>query len=135
MDEKDMIDMALSKLGGEMEDMEGKSAMTHEEQHCLDPMSCDEHNPFSMDRVDSDGRQGSQDGPAAEGVEIDVIEPKSLGGGESGEKYAQGGMVIDPTESRGPGEMSASKDDLTDKHLGASSMTQEEEDELRKLFS
>jgi len=85
VDEKDMIDMALSKLGGEMEDMEGKSAMTHEEEHCLDPMACDEHNPLSMDRVDTDGRQGNQDGPDAGGVEIEVSKIEPQGGEMSDE--------------------------------------------------
>lgn len=87
MDEKDMIDMALSKLGGEMEDMEGKSAMTHEEEHCLDPMACDEHSPFSsMDHVDTAGHEGNQDGPDANGVEIEVSKIEPAGGDMSPEE-------------------------------------------------
>lgn len=39
-----MLDMALEKLMGDMDDLEGSSAMSHSQEECPDPLTCSAHD-------------------------------------------------------------------------------------------
>ena len=43
MQKEDLLDMALEKIMGEMDDVEGHSAMEHSLEDCPDPLNCDQH--------------------------------------------------------------------------------------------
>lgn len=65
-----MLDKALEMLGGDMDDMEGKSAMSHTLDECPDPFGCTQH--------DSELGQHLTQEPAA--VKIEVHKLGGLGG-------------------------------------------------------
>ncbi len=44
MDKNALLDMALEKLMGDMDDIEGSSALEHDIDHCEDPLSCTMHD-------------------------------------------------------------------------------------------
>ena len=44
MDKSSLIDAALAKLGDDMDDMEGSSAMSHGLDECPDPANCKMHD-------------------------------------------------------------------------------------------
>lgn len=44
MERDKMIDMALEKLMGDMDDLEGKGAMSHSMEDCPDPLGCKMHD-------------------------------------------------------------------------------------------
>ena len=70
MNKSDLMDIALEKLGGDMDDLEGHSAMSHSAEDCPDPLGCKMH----------DGELGDNLSPAAvEGKPILEIEVKGEG--------------------------------------------------------
>ena len=71
MDKSALIDAALDKLIGDMDDMEGKGAMAHSLDECSDPLTCGMH----------DGELGDNLSPATAGEPAAVkIEVSHLGG-------------------------------------------------------
>ena len=44
MEKAKMFDMALDKMLGELDDIEGHGAMSHSLEECPDPMNCDMHD-------------------------------------------------------------------------------------------
>ncbi len=71
MDRSAIFDAALERLMGDMDDMEGSSAMKHSVDECPDPMSCDQH----------DSELGENLTPApkpAIAIEIKGAEPESM---------------------------------------------------------
>lgn len=44
MDKVKLFDAALDQLMGDMDDMEGHSAMAHSVEDCPDPFNCEEHD-------------------------------------------------------------------------------------------
>lgn len=44
MDKSGVIDKALEMLAGDMDELEGKSAMAHSLDDCPDPLTCGEHD-------------------------------------------------------------------------------------------
>lgn len=43
MDKSALLDIALEKLMGDMDDLEGSGAMSHSAEDCPDPLGCDQH--------------------------------------------------------------------------------------------
>ncbi len=62
MDKTALLDMALEKLMGDMDDMEGSNAMSHSAEDCPEPLTCGEH----------DGELGKDLTPDGGKVEIEV---------------------------------------------------------------
>lgn len=59
MDKSSLIDAALDKLMGDMDDMEGSSAMKHPMEECPDPVGCTQHDSElgeSMTPLPTDGK-------------------------------------------------------------------------------
>ena len=44
MKDSEMMDAALERLINDMDDMEGKSAMSHSLEECPDPLNCTQHD-------------------------------------------------------------------------------------------
>ncbi len=55
MDKGNLLDIALEKLAGDMDDLEGSEAMKHSPEDCPDPLGCKMH----------DGELGDNLSPAA----------------------------------------------------------------------
>jgi hypothetical protein len=88
MNKSALLDIALEKLAGDMDDLEGSSAMSHSAEECPDPLGCKMH----------DGEMGDNLTPAAaekaDGKPILEIEVKSGGlpsmeGAKDGESKAE----------------------------------------------
>lgn len=62
MDKSGLIDAALEKLMGDMDDMEGSGAMSHSLDECPDPLGCTMH----------DADEGAALTPEPKGVTIEV---------------------------------------------------------------
>ncbi len=73
MNKSELLDIALGKLSGDMDDLEGSSAMSHTAEECPDPLGCKMH----------DGELGDNLSPAAaekvDGKPILEIEVKGEG--------------------------------------------------------
>lgn len=44
MDKSALMDMVLDKIMGELDDVEGSSAMAHSAEECPDPLTCSQHD-------------------------------------------------------------------------------------------
>lgn len=64
----DLIDAALEKLIGDMDDLEGSAATAHDVDSCPDPLTCKAH----------DGELGENLSQGGDGVEVEV---KKIGKG------------------------------------------------------
>ncbi len=109
MNKSDMMEMALDKLMGDMDDIEGDSSMAHDQDECPDPLGCKMH----------DAESGEALAGKPSGVEIEI---KKIGEGVPSMK----GIPADsPGEEPEEGKESAAEDGLS----------AEEAEELRKLLS
>lgn len=55
MDKNAMLEMALDKIMGDLDDVEGKGAMAHGMDECPDPLNCKMHEGNSSDNLTPDG--------------------------------------------------------------------------------
>jgi hypothetical protein len=81
MDKQSMMDMALEKILNEIEDVEGKDAITHAPEHCLDPMSCAEHSDMGvkdMDDMDNNMDESVMGKPAAIEISVEKQSPMMM---------------------------------------------------------
>ena len=62
-----MFDAALERMLGELDDVEGSSAMSHSADECPDPLGCTAHDDEHGDNLSPLG-----DKPAGDGVTIEV---------------------------------------------------------------
>ena len=62
MEKSAMLDKALELVMGDLDDMEGSSAMSHSMDECPDPLTCGQH--------DSDLGDGLSKEPAAVSIEV-----------------------------------------------------------------
>ncbi len=102
-----MMDMALERLMGDMDDLEGDASMAHSQEDCPDPLGCKMHDSESGDAL-----------PAKPtGVEIEI---KKIGEGM-------------PSLKGVPGE---SPSEEVSEHEGKAEdgLSAEEAEELRKLL-
>ena len=89
MDKASMLDAALDKILGELDDVEGKGAMSHSMDECPDPFNCKEHESDSGSTMTPDGGEPSikieiskmrlpsmegKEGPAEDGLSSDEQE-------------------------------------------------------------
>lgn len=108
MNKSDLMEMALEKLVGDMDELEGKSSMEHSVEDCPDPLGCTMHEGESGDALSGDGNGG---------VEIEI---KKIGSGL-------------PSMKGTPGESAAEE---MAEHEGAAEdgLSPEEAEALRKLL-
>lgn len=107
MNKSDLMEMALERLVGDMDDLEGDSAMAHSQDECPDPLSCTMHESEAGDALSG----------KPSGVEIEV---KKIGAGLPSMKG---------TPSEPPAEEAAEHEGAAEDGLSA-----EEAEELRKLL-
>ena len=88
MDKDKLMDMALEKIIGELDDVEGRGAMSHTLEECPNPESCDMHDmELGKSLAPEDGHDGavkieiSKLGPSMEGA----ANPDSLAEGKEEE--------------------------------------------------
>ena len=72
-----MMDSALAKIMGELDDVEGSSAMSHSMDECPDPLTCGQHD-------DEAGESLAGEKPAVS-IEIHKLGMPSLDGGKADE--------------------------------------------------
>ena len=65
MDKAKMMDMALEKIMGELDEVEGHSAMEHSLEDCPDPFTCEQHS----------GELGKNLAPEPAAVKIEIHKP------------------------------------------------------------
>ena len=80
-DDKDLIDVALSKILDDMDDMEGKGAMEHSLEECENPMECNQHGTDAEDGLNPGD---SEHKPVLEVTIEKHGSPTMTGSGESG---------------------------------------------------
>lgn len=74
MDKNAMLEMALDKIMGDLDDVEGKSAMAHEMDECPDPLNCKMHEGSSSDNLTPEG------GMPAIKIEVSKMKMPSMDG-------------------------------------------------------
>ena len=93
MKDSDHMDAALAKILDDMDDMEGKSAMSHSLEDCPDPMSCTQHD----DEVK--GNLTPEDGKSAPGLTIVVGDGMMPKLGEKGSEEGKADEGLSPEEA------------------------------------
>ena len=83
MDKAKMMDMALEKIMGELDEVEGHSAMEHSLEDCPDPFTCEQHSGEL-------GKNLAPEEPAAVKIEIHKPGMPSLDGEKLPEEGAEG---------------------------------------------
>ncbi len=73
MNKSELMDVALEKLMGDMDDVEGSSAMSHSAEDCPDPLGCKMHDSEMADNLSGAEKK--------EGDPILAIEIKGKGEG------------------------------------------------------
>lgn len=68
MNKNALMDVALEKLMGDMDDLEGSSAMSHSAEECPDPLGCKMHDSEMGDNLSGDGKP--KDGAALLSIEV-----------------------------------------------------------------
>ncbi len=93
MNKSALMDIALEKIMGDMDDMEGSSSMAHSAEDCPDPLGCKMHdgelgenlNPAAAEKMDGKPLleieiKGKGDGlPSMEGAKDDAAEKEVEG--------------------------------------------------------
>ena len=92
-DKRDMMDEVLSKLMGDMDDLEGKSAMSHSLEECPDPMNCEQHNEELGHHLTPDG------GEPAVKIEIHKGGLPSMDGKSADEEGKKAEEGLSPAEA------------------------------------
>jgi hypothetical protein len=84
MNKSELMEMALEKLVGDMDDLEGSGAMAHSTEDCPDPLGCTMHEAEAGDSLSSDAKPGDKPGlPSMKGT-------PSKGDGEEVVEEAEG---------------------------------------------
>lgn len=86
-----MMDLALEKIMGELDDIEGKSSMEHSLEECPDPLNCDQHGLES-------GKALAPEEPAAVKIEVHKMGMPSLDGAKEDEGEADEGLSPEEAE-------------------------------------
>lgn len=81
MDHRDMLEAALDKMMGDLDDIEGKGAVKHSLSECPNPEECDQHSD-EMPKMDDGGEEmpDKKDGHSAlpiMSVSVEKMKPKS----------------------------------------------------------
>lgn len=82
MEKSAMLDKALELIMSDLDDMEGKSAMSHSMDECPDPLTCGEHDSELGSSLSSEVKPGEED-PAAVKIEISKMGLPSMDGGKA----------------------------------------------------
>ncbi len=104
MNKSDLFEAALGKLSGDMDDVEGSSAMSHSAEDCPDPLGCKMHdgelgenlNPAAAEKMDGKplleieikgGGMPSMEGAKDDAAEKEVEEADGLSADEAEELF------------------------------------------------
>ena len=99
MDKEKLMDMALEKIIGELDDVEGRGAMAHSLEECPDPLNCNMHDGELGDSLTPDG--GVQKGePAAVKIEVSKLGLPTMDGEKNpgDEEKAEDGLSPEEAE-------------------------------------
>jgi hypothetical protein len=77
MAKSDMLEMALDRIIGELDDIEGHEAMDHSLEECPDPLNCKMHEGELSENMTPDGGV-----PAAVKIEVHKVGMPTLDGKE-----------------------------------------------------
>lgn len=102
MNKTDLLDLVLEKLMGDMDDMEGTSAMAHGADDCPDPLGCSQHDDDRGEALAGDGE------PAAVKVEVSKLGLPSLDGAKD-EDGGKAGDELSPEEAEALRKLLANK--------------------------
>ena len=83
----ELLDMALEKLMGDMDELEGKGAMAHSLEECPDPLNCTMHD------MEESHKLMPEDGKPAVSIEVHKMGMPTLDGEKAegdGEKAEEG---------------------------------------------
>lgn len=94
MDKSALFDMALEKLMGDMDDMEGKGAMSHSAEECPDPLTCDQHDSELGEHLTPGEHE-----PAAVKIEVHKLGMPSLDGVKDEEEGSKADEGLSPEEA------------------------------------
>ena len=78
-----MIDKALDMLMGDMDELEGKGALSHTQEECTDPLTCTQHDGEASKSLAEDGK------PA---LEISIKGMPTLDGAKAEDAKAEDGL-------------------------------------------
>ena len=82
MEKSDMLDSALSRIIGELDDIEGHEAMEHSMEECPNPLECEMHRPTmeKPEEMDHEINPGEMEGkPKIASIEVHKMEgPEEL---------------------------------------------------------
>lgn len=79
MSKSNLLEMALDKIMGDMDDFDGKDALSHSKEDCPDPLNCKMH--------DEEGpKEGDLKDPALMKVEVKKVGIPEIGSLGEGEK-------------------------------------------------
>ena len=93
MNKSELMEMALERLIGDMDDLEGADAMAHGVDECPDPLGCTMHESESGDSLSSDAKPGDKPGlPSMKGT------PSKGDGEEVAEGAAEDGLSAEDAE-------------------------------------
>lgn len=101
MNKSELMEMALEKLVGDMDDLEGSAAMEHSPEECPDPLGCKMHDAEAGDSLSSEANPGDKPGlPSMKGTPSkgDGDEGEDLGDDLPGEPEAEGGLSEEEAE-------------------------------------
>jgi hypothetical protein len=93
MDKTALLDMALEKLMGDMDDLEGASAMSHSAEECPDPLSCKAHDSELGENLTP-----GEKSPAAVEIEVHKGGLPSMDGEKSEDSKAEDGLSPEEAE-------------------------------------
>jgi len=93
MDKVKLFDAALDKLMGDMDDMEGTSAMAHSQEECPDPLGCKMHDGELGKELAPEGGE-----PAAVKIEIKKLGMPSLDGAKEGDGEGKAEEGLSPED-------------------------------------
>jgi hypothetical protein len=97
MKPSEMMEMALEKLAGDMDDIEGHGAMAHSAEECPDPLSCSMHDDEHGDNL-SKVEPGTADGVEIEIKKVGPGMPSMDGEKEEPEGKAEDGLSEEDAE-------------------------------------
>ncbi len=95
MKKSDLMEMALEKLVGDMDDLEGSASMAHESDECPDPLTCTMHDSESADNLSGEDNGGVEGAIKKLGAGI----PSMEGDKEESESPAEEGMSAEDIEA------------------------------------
>jgi hypothetical protein len=90
MNKSELFDAALEKLVGDMDDLEGRGAMSHSMDECPDPLGCTMHDDELGDGLTKELNPGGHgDEPAAVKIEVKKLGMPTMEGAKEDDGPAE----------------------------------------------